>query len=44
MRQHQRISVSPAMVIDTPEMVAEKILLAAQKEPDEQYMDDSFSP
>jgi NAD(P)-dependent dehydrogenase (short-subunit alcohol dehydrogenase family) len=44
MRQHQRASVSPAMVIDTPEMVAEKILLAAQKEPDEQYMDGSFSP
>jgi NAD(P)-dependent dehydrogenase (short-subunit alcohol dehydrogenase family) len=44
MRQHQRASASPAVVVDNSEMVAEKILLAAQKEPDEQYMDSSFSP
>jgi NAD(P)-dependent dehydrogenase (short-subunit alcohol dehydrogenase family) len=39
MRQHQRASAAPAMAIDTPEQVAEKILLAARKEPDEQFMD-----
>ena len=44
MRQHQRTSASPAKAIDTPERVAEKILLVAQEEPDEQFMDSSFSP
>ena len=39
MRQHQRASASPAVVVDTPERVAEMILKAAQEEPDEQYMD-----
>jgi short-subunit dehydrogenase len=39
MRRHQRSSAAPAVVVDSPERVAEKILLAAREEPDEQYME-----
>jgi short-subunit dehydrogenase len=39
MRDHQRSSAPSAMRADTPEWVAEKILLAAQNEPEEQFMD-----
>jgi NAD(P)-dependent dehydrogenase (short-subunit alcohol dehydrogenase family) len=39
LRQRQRASVS-SMTPDSPELVAEKILEAAQKEPAEQYMID----
>jgi short-subunit dehydrogenase len=39
LRQRQRASVS-SMTPDSPELVAEKILEAAQKEPAEQYMTD----
>jgi short-subunit dehydrogenase len=38
MRDHQRSSAPSTMQADTPEWVAEKILLAAQKEPEEQFM------
>jgi NAD(P)-dependent dehydrogenase (short-subunit alcohol dehydrogenase family) len=39
MRDHQRGSAPSTMQADTPEWVAGKILLAAQKEPEEQFMD-----
>jgi short-subunit dehydrogenase len=39
MRQQQRGSAAPGMVIDSAEYVAEKILEAIQKEPAEQFMD-----
>jgi short-subunit dehydrogenase len=38
-RQQQRVSAAPGVVIDTPEYVAGKILEAIQKEPAEQFMD-----
>lgn len=38
MRDHQRSSAPSTMQADTPEWVAEKILLAVQKEPEEQFM------
>ncbi len=40
MRQQQRAATPrPDVVVDSPEYVAEKILEAAQKEPEEQYME-----
>jgi len=39
MRQEQRATAAPGMVIDSPEDVAGKILEAIQKEPAEQFMD-----
>ena len=40
MRQQQRASANrPEVVVDSPEFVAEKILLAVQNEPPEQFMD-----
>jgi short-subunit dehydrogenase len=39
MREQQRGSAAPGMVIDSAEYVAEKILEAIQKEPAEQFMD-----
>jgi short-subunit dehydrogenase len=39
LRQSQRASSSGAQIPDSPELVAEKILQAAQKEPAEQYME-----
>jgi short-subunit dehydrogenase len=39
MRQRQRSSAPRAVVVDTAEAVAEKILEAARKEPAEQYME-----
>jgi hypothetical protein len=41
MRQRQRSAAAEHhIVVDSPEYVAERILLAIQEEPAEQYMDD----
>ncbi len=39
LRQQQRSGAASNTVVDSPERVAEKILEAAQKEPEEQFMD-----